>query len=354
MIETLCDAGNIKSLEYVWNNLASRFQNPLLRYEWFAACAEAFCPSSRLAVVAVRSRGEIAAIAPLTQVRRGGVDTLELLGSSFLNEPSGFIYRDAESLAELVLAVIKMRKPVLLRRLSADCPELGALKNACRGRAFCTIRNSSGSPFIPITTDWAAFSNSISARRRSDLRRAQRRAEALGNVRFEILSPEPQQVESYLDEILRVEAAGWKGYLGTAIMFDERIKRFFHLYSRSAARLGMLRLCFMRIDGKAVAVQAGVEHSDRFWVLKIGYDEAWSRCSPGMLLTHETIRHVFERGLKAYEFLGSDQPWLRVWSKQVHPHVSLRIYPFSLEAALGLGVHMSEYLANRVLLMGER
>jgi hypothetical protein len=65
-----------------------------------------------------------------------------------------------------------------------------------------------------------------------------------------------------------------------------------------------------------VAAQLSVEYADRLWVLKIGYDERWSRCSPGWQLLAETMRDAFDRRLRSYEFLGSDEPWLHGWKTQ--------------------------------------
>ena len=71
----------------------------------------------------------------------------------------------------------------------------------------------------------------------------------------------------------------------------------------------------------------GLEYHNRFWVLKMGYDQKYSRCSPGILLINETIRYAFEHGLNSYEFLGSNEPWLRMWAKHnLRNYVSLGLY----------------------------
>ena len=93
---------------------------------------------------------------------------------------------------------------------------------------------------------------------------------------------------------------------------------------------GALRMCFLRIGDAVAAAQIAVTFGDRFWLLKIGYDEAFARCSPGTLLSLETIRYAAARGLRSYEFLGGPEPWTRMWTDQERPCVSLRVYPASL------------------------
>ena len=104
---------------------------------------------------------------------------------------------------------------------------------------------------------------------------------------------------------------------------------FFRRYARAAAGLGTLRLCFLRhIDGRpAAAQQPAIETGERFWLLKIGYDPVFGRCSPGTLLIAETIRHAAARGLRAYEFLGAVEPWTALWTEQAHRCVALGVFP---------------------------
>src|SRR5262249_10886032 len=97
----------------------------------------------------------------------------------------------------------------------------------------------------------------------------------------------------------------------------------------AACAAGVLRVCWLRIGGAAAAVQLAAEWGGRFWLLKIGYDERFARCSPGMLLTLETIRHAARAGLDAYEFLGAVEPWTQMWTRHARAYVSLPAYPAS-------------------------
>ncbi|MFI4989047.1 MAG: GNAT family N-acetyltransferase, partial [Alphaproteobacteria bacterium] len=65
------------------------------------------------------------------------------------------------------------------------------------------------------------------------------------------------------------------------------------------------------------------------WLLKIGFAAEFARCSPGILLTVETIRYAARAGLRSYEFLGEVEPWISAWTPLTHPCVSFRAYPFN-------------------------
>lgn len=349
MIEIIRDPIQMDSIAIVWNELADRSKNPLLRYEWFAACAQAYCQADRLRVAINTSTGNVTAIAPLVLTQHHRLSGYEVLGASALGEPSGLICRDDESLKELVAGIIKMKRPVLLSKLRSESPEVAMLRRLNLKGSCIIFRDGQGSPYLPISTAWTEFVAGMSSRHRYDLRRAQKRAEEFGDVQFEIVRPDPDTLDPYLNEIYHVEAAGWKGREGTAILFDRQLKGFFDAYSKEASRSGALRLCFLRIAGKTAAVVLAVEYYDRFWVLKIGYDETFARCSPGMLLLHETIRHGFAQGLEAYEFLGSDAPWIHIWTKQQHSYVTARIYPLSILGQCKLGIDAAFALSGKAL-----
>ncbi len=151
---------------------------------------------------------------------------------------------------------------------------------------------------------------------------------------YEILAPTPAEVEPLLAEIFAVEAQGWKGRAGTDLVTDRPLGEFYRRFALRASEQGLLRLCFMRIDGKAVAVQYAVEYASRFWLLKIGYDEQYARCSAGNLLMLKTVQYAAEKGLEYYEFLGSAETWTKVWSDLVRQRVKIRVYPFNIFGAL--------------------
>ena len=348
MIEIIQELSQLHSLAGEWNALADQVKSPLLRHEWFLTCAEALCGACQLSVMLLRSHGEIRAIAPLGLEHRFGEQRLVLLGTDTLCEPSGLIYSDQESLKQLIKAISDRRITLVLKKLAAESPEAHLLKSQCEGQGSFTFTHSSASPWIPITTSWDEFERSMSPSRRSSLRRAQRRAEQLGKVRFEIIAPTPESVDQSLSDVFRVEASGWKRKMGTAMTFHHGLGEFFRTYARRSACLGMLRLCFMKIDDTIVSVQLAVEHGRRFWILKIGYDESRSACSPGTLLMHESIRYAFENKLEAFEFLGKDEPWIQIWTQYHHNYETQYSYPISLQGLVGLGKEASRIALKRM------
>jgi CelD/BcsL family acetyltransferase involved in cellulose biosynthesis len=324
-----------------WDRLAKKSGSPIGHYMWARACAEALGDRYSLQVLAVGPPGHPIAIAPLAR-RRRPLAPLELLGVRELREPMDFLYDDASAAAALVRVLATLRAPLSLKRFPAGSLMLAAVADAYRQRGLVLSREAGGCPYIRLSERHAEPERELTGRRRSDLRRAQRRAESLGDVSHEILTPSPAEVDPLLEEAVRVEAAGWKGTAGTALAHDPVRHAIYSRYAAAACSQGILRLCFLRIGGRAAAMQVAVETGNRFWLLKVGYDEQFARCSPGSLLLAETIRHAATRGLHSYEFLGHAESWTRPWTRDARRCVHLEAYPFE---ARGVGALASDAAA---------
>jgi CelD/BcsL family acetyltransferase involved in cellulose biosynthesis len=318
-----------------WDRLARRSGSPIEQYIWAKACAEAFGDQYTLQALVVGPCDRPVAIAPLAR-RRRPLAPLELLGVHALREPMDFLYANKAAASSLARVLAELRVPLSLKRFPADSAGLAAVANGYRSRGLVLSRGAGGCPYLPLDERHAEPQVALSARRWSDLRRARRRAAKLGAVSLEVLSPAPGELEPLLEEAFRVEAASWKGSAGTALLHDPTRQAFFRSYAAAAASKGILQLCFLRIGGRAAAMQIAVETGGRFWLLKVGYDEEFAPCSPGSLLLEETIRHAATRGLHSYEFLGHAEPWTRPWTQRVRPCVHLEAYPFEARGVGGL------------------
>jgi CelD/BcsL family acetyltransferase involved in cellulose biosynthesis len=308
-----------------WNTIGEEVGLPTLSHAWVRACAAAFVDAGQLAVTVVRTPDAVA-MAPLLK-RDDGVSRLELLGVDEIGDPSDLLASGPSALQRLAETLVLTGRPLHLMRIPADSPTVPALRRAYRGKGIVIIRAHAAYPWIPLDATWSCPESRLNAGRRSDVRRARRHAARLGPVQIEVLSPTPAELAPLLEEAFQVEAAGWKGRRGSAVLDNAARRTFFHRYAFAAAARGALRLGFLRIGGRAAAMQLAVESGERFWLLKIGYDETFGRCSPGMLLMIESLRYAAARGLGSYELLGTVEPWTSMWTRMTRPCVSVRAYP---------------------------
>lgn len=335
-VEIVRSSRELKALAVEWESLALSLGLPMLSHTWVLACAEALYEIGELHIITVRLRGSLVGVAPLVAIKRAGARYLELAGASYLYEPSGLLYRDEASLAALTSAVVSSGFPVVLARIPAESPLIPQIRSIVSGRGV-VVKGAVGYTLsVPISSGWKEYVASLSSRRRYDLRRARQRAEEGGAVTVRVCSPSPEEVEEGIAEFVRIEATGWKGRNGSSLSQRTSLREFFLRYAALASRSGTLRLGFLDVAGTPIAAQISVIYAERLWVLKIGYDEAWSRCSPGSQLLAETMKYAFGCKLKSYEFLGSDEPWLHGWATERRGYRTIGCYPATLQGLYGL------------------
>ncbi|HHM01986.1 MAG TPA: GNAT family N-acetyltransferase [Caldithrix abyssi] len=339
----------LEELKDSWLELETNMNNPLIGWDWMSSCARAFCREEELFVLAEEDDGVITAIAPLFIHEENGFRKLEILGTPALGEPGGLLYKDREALQKLLQSLLKQGLPISLRRLPKESEELSLIQQVFHYHSLHSLREGGGCPWIPVDSDWETFEQSLSSRRKSDMRRARRRAEKLGVVAIRIHDVAEKDVEPLLEDVFRVEAANWKGRNGSSLLHRRDLARFYMIYSQKAARKGTLRVGTLTIDNTVIAVLLGLREAQRFWVFKIGYDEEYARCSPGVLLMHGAIEYAFKEKLSSFEFLGWDAKWMHVWTDKVRRYKSPLIYPFSARGLKGFALDSAYYIKNKIL-----
>lgn len=329
-----------------WRAIEGDSTSPIQQCLWSESCFTALPLEGKLHFVVVKTGSQTGGIAPLVR-SKGVLGRLEHLGVKILREPTDLVFSDPVALKNLANALVELGFPLLLDRIPADSPTVAAIQEAYRGRGLVLLRTALPYPRILLHQGWQRPESQLNSGRRSDLRRAVRNAEKIGPLSYQILSPAPSELGPIFEEALEVEATSWKGSEGSAIAYDKLRGPFYRHYAAAASAAGILRVCFLRVGSKAVAMQFALECGRGFWLLKIGYREEFARCSPGMLLMAETIRYAASRGLVSYEFLGNADNWTRIWTQDEVQTVTIRAYPFRMRGVAALAADASQAVLRR-------
>lgn len=321
---------------------------PMQCHDFAAALAGTLLADDHIEVFLVRERDELAASLALCR-RPGHFARWTMVGAHEVCEPDDALYRDSEGARRLAEAVIRDGRALEVDRIPAGSKLIPALREALRGKGWISVRPARPTPTLKLDERWKDPASCFNSGRRSDFRRAARRAAEQGEVTFELLSPGPAEFDALFDEAVEVEARSWKREAGTAIAVDGAKQDCFRRYFRSACERGTFRIAFMRIDGVAVAMQMALEWQGRYWLFKIGFDEAYERCSPGTLLMLHTIGWAARRELRAYELLGHLEPWIaQFWTREQHECVWIRAYPFNARGAAAFAADAAASLRRRL------
>ncbi|MCO5734682.1 GNAT family N-acetyltransferase [Rhizobium sp. SSA_523] len=344
-LEIIDSVARLHAIGEAWSRLAQRTPYPMLQHRWMLSAAEAYEGQVHLQVFALWDGESLVALAPLARFHRGPAAHLQCLARD-VGEPDAFLYADRAALDALVLAILRQGLALKLSHLSRDGSEYAAVKALGRGALSIERSGSGHAALLPATQ--AQLDEGLSKSARTMLRRKQRRAEKFGSVQFLMETLQDDNRAAFLQDLVQVEASGWKGRNKTSLSHNEGQRRFFDLYLGRMAPSGALRGDRMLIDGRTVAIRLGLRSGGRLYELKIGFDEAFEACSPGILLTHETLKASIAEGLTVHEFLGVGENWQRHWPLRRQEQVTVRRYPPSLNGACNLGRDAFAQLGGRV------
>lgn len=128
----------------------------------------------------------------------------------------------------------------------------------------------------------------------------------------------PGAVAAAIAEYGRLETAGWKAGIGTAVAADNAQGRFYTSVFESFCARGAGRIYRYLFDDKVVAMDLCIEGAGVLVILKTAYDETYKNVSPASLMRHHYFRQIFDGGsIRRVEFYGKVMEWHRRWTDDV-------------------------------------
>jgi CelD/BcsL family acetyltransferase involved in cellulose biosynthesis len=330
-------------LEPVWTRVVEEAAvgNPFLEFAWARTWWECFGKNGTLHVLVLWEGNEPIAIAPLMQssIRIWGLNVRRL----------GFLYNSHVPRADFIIArrfqdayhaiwkyVTQCTRWDLLElfQLPESSLTLETIRNLAQQDGHSTGTWPSGaSPYVSLHTSWAEYCESLATKHRSNLRNRFKRLNQMGPVEIETISRSADLPDA-LEEVLQLEAAAWKGDEGTAIASTPDVRAFYSEFAKRAAARGWLRLNFVRVGGKRVACDYSISYRNQIFLLKVGYDPAFSAFAPSTLLLSKALEHAFADGLNRYDFLGEFAEWKRSWAKESISHDWLFVFAHGFKGRL--------------------
>jgi hypothetical protein len=322
-VELRRGATGFAELSDSWELLARQLPRPRFchSYGWWCAYINHLEPNpDSIFFFLFRDNQGILAILPVQHrvVRRFGVPVREL---GFPNHPhiplNDLLYR-----ADANVAAIMTRWRHALQkefRIGWDTITLGGLLEESplvrHGKPQIIAPNAMPAcDYLIRGNSYDEMLERFSANFRGNLRKSRNRLAKEPRVQMISVS-DRAELDVYFEHFLRLEAGGWKGDIGqgTAIALHPRLKAFYGALIRELAPRGEVCINAMRIEDQVVAAQFCVRDHDTIYLLKIAYDEAWSRHSPGNMLLEHVIRNAIDTGRYRYINLVTDTSWHRDW-----------------------------------------
>ena len=313
-VERVESLEGFRELEAGWEALARDVGHPFASHAWIDAWLSAFGAEMPPAVYTAWDGDRLAAAIPL--VRRGSV----LAAAANAHTPWFSPLGGGEPLSLLADAVARSAAShVVLPELAVDDAATGVLTDALdRDRAVVWVESTRSAPVVDGSSVPDEYLSHLSGDRRREVRRLRRRLEEVGAV----VSPlgRPTDVGAEVDRALALEAMGWKGRRGTAILDDPATERFYRDVAHAFARRDELRVSTVTLDGELVAFDLCIVANGRLWIPKGSIDERQRRLSPGIVLLVAEIEAAFDDGAGGVELLGDADAYKLPYATRTRRH----------------------------------
>ncbi|HUR42800.1 MAG TPA: GNAT family N-acetyltransferase, partial [Aestuariivirga sp.] len=183
--------------------------------------------------------------------------------------------------------------PVMLTGVPADGPFWDTLVAAAPRLAILDCWERAA--LLPFDRFETWLDSNFERKRRKEYRRLRTRLSEQGRLESACLKP-GDDAGSWVQNLLDLEAAGWKGKRGTSLKSADAVAAAFAEAAHDLHRSSKLRFWSLTLNGRTIATMFAIVEGSRAWLGKIAYDEAFARYSPGVLLILDATEALFKEG----------------------------------------------------------
>jgi CelD/BcsL family acetyltransferase involved in cellulose biosynthesis len=193
-----------------------------------------------------------------------------------------------EAMLDTLADDARLPKIVALEAMGTEGPIMDALARvlAARNSTPCIFERLHRPKLVAGLDGKSYLEKSLSSGSRKKLRQHRRRLAERGSL-SSVIASEPAAVRSAIEEFLTLEASGWKGRQGTALLCDRRDAAFMRAAVVALAELGNASIHALYLDRQPVSMQIIVRCGATAFTWKTAYDEQFQDVSPGMLLLED-------------------------------------------------------------------
>jgi CelD/BcsL family acetyltransferase involved in cellulose biosynthesis len=217
---------------------------------------------------------------------------------------------DAVSAAQALLddAIARGARAIVLR----EVPLAGAAVTAvCQALARNGLRPTVLRRYARACLDATAndsealLRDALGAKKLKELRRQRNRLGDIGPLDFSVAKTR-DEVATAIETFLTLEAEGWKGKRGTALVQHEGDAAFIRRATVELAARGQCEIAVLAAGTTPIAAGVILRHDARAFWFKLGVAEQFAKFSPGVQLALELTRHFCAD--RSVDFVDSTAP----------------------------------------------
>jgi CelD/BcsL family acetyltransferase involved in cellulose biosynthesis len=353
----------LQSYRMVWNSLLKQTSQTTFfhTFDWFSDYWRHFGQEQQMRVLVIRAAGTPIGIVPLCICKeRYQVGNLRVLTYPLADWGTWYGPIGANPSASLFMAMQHVRATkrdwdlLELRWTGAHQSHADITQRAMRAAGFQPRKKAYQQvSVIDLDTNWESYLANKSSKWRNELRRQTRAVEASGDVQFVRHRPasaaqgDGNPRWDLLDQCLEVSQCSWQGKStsGTTLS-HEQVSNYVRDTHASAARLGMLDLTVLTVDGRPAAFTYNYHCEGRLYGLRMGYDAAISRRGLGNVLLARTLEDSFARKDRCFDLGVGDYQFKRGFRTGVE--TSDQFSHYSWLPLRTQGVRLARWLKDRL------
>ncbi len=201
-------------------------------------------------------------------------------------------------------------------------------------------------------TDYETYMANRSKKWRHEVRRQARALARLGKVSFERYRPagvahgDGEPAWDIYESCLNLSRQSWQGGSTTGnTLCHQRVRNFLQDCHAVAAKLGMLDVAVLKLNGTPTAFQYNYHYHGRVYGLRMGYDREYSKVGVGKVLLNRMIEDSFQRGDQLLDLGAGDYDFKRRCRTEVETSFRFACYPWPTWKSQG--VRLTNWLKER-------
>lgn len=335
-VECLTTFEQFRFLQQEWEELsAGQVSTIFLSYLWLQEWWHVYGTDYQIWTLVARAGGRLVGLLPLMLSRElFGIRRLMFMGAGEVTPNHLDIIADPQKRSRVYRAFAaylcrsETQWDVLeLDKIPEDNQSMNLLESGLEAEGFSfAVRASANCPYVELPASFEDYISSRGSTTRESYRRAKRRLEKdFPAARFG-MAETPEEVEHIMDALVRLHQQRWlqKGYSGS--FSTQEFTHFHRTVALKAFQSNMLRLYFLVINTEVIAIYYCYRIADSVQYYLGGFDEKYSKYSPGILINAFAIEESIQEGAKRFDFLEGEERYKQHW--MTHNRVNMILWIF--------------------------
>jgi CelD/BcsL family acetyltransferase involved in cellulose biosynthesis len=281
-----------------------QWDHPFLLPAWQQAWWRVFGRGQKMLLCGVRRQEHLLGIAPL--MRQG--QSARFIGNTEVFDYSDFVIaRGREEEFFRVLIDYLRSRGILRLQLHGLRPDSTVMTvfNTIGRKFDCRwhVEQEDVTVELGLPHTWEDYLYALKSKQRHEIRRKFRRLYEAGRIDFRKLDPSQNLLEA-VDTFLVLFNSNRRD---KADFMTDDMAAYFRGLIKGLARIGLLRLYALAVEGVTAAVVMCCDYNNRRYLYNNSYDERFRRLNVGLLSKVLSIRDAIESGLGIYDFLRGDE-----------------------------------------------